>query len=59
MLLTQAEHANELQSMREQTNVTMHGVIRYNASMDAKHQEEKQSMQTHFAHLSRNIQGEK
>ena len=34
MLLTQEEHANELRSMREQTNVTMHSVIRNNASMD-------------------------
>ena len=53
------EHANELRSMREQTDVTMHDVIRNNASMDAEHKEEKQIMQTHFAQLSRNVQEEK
>ena len=58
MLLMQEEHANELRPMSEQTNVTMHDVIRNNASMDAKHQEEKQSMQTHFAQLSRSMQEE-
>ena len=54
----QEEHTTELQSRREQTNVTMHDVIRNNASMDAKHQEEKQSMQAHVAQLSRNMREE-
>ena len=39
MLLTQEEHANALRSMREQTNVTMHDVVRNSASMDAEHRE--------------------
>ena len=59
MLLMQEEHANELRPMREQTNVTMHGVIRNNASTDIEHKEEKQRMQEHFAELSRNAQEEK
>ena len=53
MSLMQEEHANELRSMMEQTNATMHDVIRDNASMDAEHQE-KQRMQTYFAQVSRN-----
>ena len=56
MLQTQEEHTTELWSMRDQTSVAMHDVIRRNASMDAKHQEEKRSTQTHFAQLSRNMQ---
>ena len=59
MLLMQKEHTIELRSMREQTNVTMHDVIRNNASMDAEHKEEKQRMQAHFEQLSRNAQEEK
>ena len=55
----QEERATELQPMRVQTQVTTHDVIRNSASMDAKHQEEKQSMQAHFAQLFRNTQEEK
>ena len=36
----------------------MHDVTRNNASMDAKHQEEKQSLQAQLAQLSRNMQEE-
>ena len=59
MLPMQEEHANELRPMREQTNVTMHDVIRNNASIDAKHKGEKQRMQAHFAQLFRNAQEKK
>ena len=59
MLPMQEEHANELRPMGEQTNVTMHDVIRNSASIDAGHKEEKQRMQTHFAQLPRNAQEEK
>ena len=59
MLLMQEEHANELRPMGEQTNVTMHDVIRDSASMDAEHKEEKQRMQAHFAKLFRNAHEEK
>ena len=49
MLLMQEEHANELRPMREHTNVTMHDVIKNNASMDAEHKDEMQRMQ-HILH---------
>ena len=55
----QEEHANALRSMREQTHVSMHDVIRIDASMDAEHKEEKQRMQARFAELSRNAQQDK
>ena len=57
MLFMQEEHASEFRSMREQAPVTMNGVIRDNASMDAEHKEEKQRMQSHFAQLFRNARG--
>ena len=59
VLLMREEHANELRSVGEQTNVTMHDVIRNNASMDAEHKEGKQIMQAHFAQLFRNALEEK
>ena len=37
MLFMQEAHANASRSMREQTNVTVHDVVRNNASMDAEH----------------------
>ena len=49
-LLMQEEHANELRSIREQTDVTMRGAIRNNASMDAEHKEEEQSMRANILH---------
>ena len=59
ILLMQEEHAKEPRSIREETNATIHGAIRNNAAMDAKHLEEKQSLQGHFAVLSRNAHEEK
>ena len=55
----QEEHANELRSMREETNATMHDAVRNNFSTGAKHLEEKQSTQAQFAVLSRNAHEEK
>ena len=59
ILLMQEKHANELRPIREETNATMHDPVRNNASRDAKHLEEKQSMQAQFAVLSRNAHEEK
>ena len=59
MLLMQEEHAKELRSIREETNATIHDAIRNNAAMDTKHPEDKQSLQMHFAALSRNAREEK
>ena len=59
MLPKQEEHTKELQSIREETNATMHDAVRNSAAMGAQHLEEKQSMQAHFAVLSRSSHEEK
>ena len=59
MLPMQEEHAKELRSIREEANITIHDAIRSNAAMDAKHLEDKRSLQAHFAEVSRNAHEEK